>query len=158
MKFLYSLMLFLCLSINIYAQKANVATGGNATGSGGTISYSIGQINYTNTTGSGGSAMQGVQHPYEIFAITGIEDIKVFCIELSTFPNPTFDFLTLKIESSTSKNLVCQLLDMNGKLLATQKIEGVETKISMSNYASASYFLKVTEEDNTIKTFKIIKY
>jgi hypothetical protein len=39
--------------------------GGEATGSGGSVSYSVGQVVYTTNTGINGSVAQGVQQPYE---------------------------------------------------------------------------------------------
>ena len=49
------------------AQESANSSGGDATGSGGTIAYSIGQVVYTTNTGSNGSVAKGVQHAYEIF-------------------------------------------------------------------------------------------
>jgi hypothetical protein len=46
---------------------------------------------------------------------------------------------------------------LNGKLLAAQKLEGGETKVAMNHYAAATYFLTIIENNNSIKTFKIIK-
>ena len=157
MKTFYFIILGMCFTFKLSAQQSSNAAGGNATGTGGTVSYSVGQMNYTTNTGTSGSACQGVQQPYEIYTVTSVDEAKDLNINLSTFPNPTFDFLTLKIESSTTKNLSYLLFDMNGKLLASQKIDGVETKIAMNNYAAATYFIKITENNNTLKTFKIIK-
>ncbi len=157
MKTLYLIILGMCFTFKLSAQQSSNTAGGNATGTGGTVSYSVGQMNYTTNIGTSGSACQGVQQPYEIYMVTSVDEAKDLNINLSAFPNPTFDFLTLKIESSTTKNLSYLLLDMNGKLLATQKLEGTENKIAMNNYAAATYFIKITENNNTLKTFKIIK-
>ena len=51
------------------AQESVNSTGGNATGSGGTVSYTIGQVGYTTNTGSNGSVAQGVQQAYEILTV-----------------------------------------------------------------------------------------
>ena len=151
-------ILILCFGITTAkAQQSTNSAGGNATGNGGTVSYSIGQMNYTTNTGTNGSVCQGVQIPYEIFAITNVDEAKGLNINLLAFPNPTFDNLTLKIESANTQNLSYLLFDMNGKLLTTQKIDGTETKIPMNNYAAATYFIKIIENNNTKKTFKIIK-
>lgn len=139
------------------AQHSSNTSGGNASGIGGTVSYSVGQISYTANTGTGGSACQGVQQPYEIFTVTSTDDLKDLKINLSAFPNPTFDNLTLMIESASATNLSYQLFDINGKLLATQKLDGVENKIAMNNYVASTYFIKITENSKIIKTFKIIK-
>ena len=147
----------MCFCINLSAQQANPSSGGNASGTGGTVSYSVGQIDYISNSSTGGSVSQGVQQPFEIFALTGIKSTKDLSINLTAFPNPTADFLTLRIESATSKNLTYQLFDMHGKLIATQKISEKETNIAMSNYAAATYFIKITENNSILKTFKIIK-
>ncbi|HRH68316.1 MAG TPA: hypothetical protein PLB89_02300 [Flavobacteriales bacterium] len=44
------------------AQRNTVSAGGEAMGSGGTVSFSVGQLDYITASGSGGSAQQGVQH------------------------------------------------------------------------------------------------
>lgn len=47
-----------------YAQQAFVAAGGEATGAGGTASFSVGQVLDTAPTSVSGSVSQGVQQPY----------------------------------------------------------------------------------------------
>ena len=143
------------------AQTAVPATGGNASGSGGSVSYSVGQIVYTTNTGTNGSVAQGVQQPFEISVVTAIEDAAVINLNYSAYPNPTTDFLTLKIDASTMLNiqsLSYQLFDINGKLLETKKLEDNQTSIVTSNLTPATYFLKVIDNNiKEIKTFKIIK-
>jgi hypothetical protein len=73
------------------------ASGGDATGTSGTVAYSVGQVVYTSNTGSTGSVAQGVQQSYEIFMV-GIKETELN-ISLSVFPNPTSDNLTLQISN-----------------------------------------------------------
>lgn len=42
----------------LQAQEAIPASGGNATGNGGSASYSVGQVVYTTNTGTNGSAVR----------------------------------------------------------------------------------------------------
>ena len=147
---------------SLQAQEAIPASGGNASGSGGTVSYTVGQVVYTTNTGTNGSVAQGVQQPYEISVVSGIEQAKGINLECSAYPNPTTDFLTLKVENYDNKNLSYQLFDISGKLLKTEKLTGNEITISMANLVSATYFLKVVQTKHAssqqeIKTFKIIK-
>jgi len=142
----------------LQAQTAVPATGSNASGSGGTVSYSVGQVVYTtNTGGSNGSVAQGVQQPFEISVVTGLEEAKGINLSVSAYPNPTTDFLNLKIENYDNTNLSYQLFDISGKLLETKKLEGNQTNIVMSNLVPATYFVKVTDGNKEVKTFKIIK-
>jgi len=47
----------------ILAQNAISTTGGNATGSGGTVSYTLGSVVYLTITGTAGTVMQGISNP-----------------------------------------------------------------------------------------------
>jgi hypothetical protein len=141
----------------LQAQESVNATGGDATGSGGSASYSVGQVVYTTNTGTSGSVAQGVQQPYEISVVTGLEEAKGITLSVTAYPNPTTDFLQLKVESEKLKDLSFQLYDMNGKLLQSEKIIGNQTSIVMSNLVPANYFVKVIQGNKEVKTFKIIK-
>lgn len=139
------------------AQESANASGGDATGSGGTVAYSIGQIVYTTHTGSTGSVAQGVQQPYEISIVAGVEDHQI-SLNLKAFPNPTTNYLTLTIDNIELSNLNFQLFDISGKLLESKKIINTTEIIHMENLPSATYFLSVTNNNKELKTFKIVKY
>jgi hypothetical protein len=142
----------------VQAQNAIPASGGNASGSGGTASFTIGQAVYATTTNSNGSVSQGVQQPYEISVITAIEEARGILLEIMVYPNPATDFIKLKIEKYEFQNFRYQLYDINGSILQDNKIIAGETDIVMSNYVSATYFLQVTDNKRLIRTFKIIKH
>jgi hypothetical protein len=163
--------------IGLQAQESVNVTGGNASGSGGSASYSVGQVVYTTNTGTNGSVAQGVHQPYEISVVTGIEEAKGINLTVTAYPNPTTDYLELKVypvgnsnrvESEKLTDLSYQLYDMTGKLLQNKKLTGTETQIDMSNYVPATYFVRVyavgrndrtgvIAESKSIKEFKIIK-
>ena len=100
-----STLLLLGLGLIGQAQETVPATGGNASGSGGSASYSIGQMVYTTNTGTNGSVAQGVQQPYEISVITGIEEAKGISLNCSAYPNPTIEFITLKVDASATLSI-----------------------------------------------------
>ncbi len=151
------LLLFLLFVFgNANAQQAPVASGGNATGSGGSSSYSIGQVVYTTATGSGGAVSQGVQQPFEIFTLSG-EEFTQITLQMMVYPNPTTSFVNLKIDNFNFENLSYHLIDLNGREISNQKVNAAVTQIQLENYPAAIYFLKINQENTTIKTFKIIK-
>ena len=153
-----SALLFLGLGLTgLQAQTSVNATGGNASGSGGSASYSVGQLAYTTNTGTNGSVSEGVQQPFEISVVTGIEEAKGINLSVTAYPNPTTDYLTLSIADFDASKLSYQLYDMNGKLLQNEKITGNQTNIVMSNLVPATYFVKVIQGNKEFKTFKIIK-
>jgi hypothetical protein len=139
------------------AQSANPASGGNATGTGGSVSYTIGQVAYTTNTGSNGSVSQGVQQPYEISVVTAIENARDISLECLVFPNPTRGEVKLVIRTKDFENLRFQLYNMNGIRLQDKKIDNEETEIIMDSLSPSTYFLKVLSGNKEIKTFKIIK-
>ncbi|MFV0269595.1 MAG: T9SS type A sorting domain-containing protein [Draconibacterium sp.] len=139
------------------AQTSVNATGGDASGSGGSASYSVGQVVYTTNTGTSGSVAQGIQQPYEISVVTAIEEVTGIHLSVSAYPNPTTDYLQLKVESDKLKDLSFQLYNMNGKLLQSERITGNQTSIVMSNLVPATYLVKVVQGNKKLKTFKVIK-
>jgi hypothetical protein len=141
----------------LQAQEAIPAAGGDASGSGGSVAYSIDQIVYTTNIGTTGSVAQGVQQPFEISIITGINDTRAIHLMVTAYPNPTSDYLTLEVKDFGLANLNFQLYDIQGKLLQSQKITDNRTNIVMNNLAPATYFVKVNEVNKEIKTLKIIK-
>ena len=152
------LILALYISISLgMAQETAVSAGGDITGNGGTVSFSIGQVFYSSHSGTSGEVFQGIQIPYEITVVTSVDDAKEINLMLKVYPNPTSDLLTLSLEGIEPNELVYYLFDISGQLIQNTKIVGLETTISMGNLTPKVYFLKVLKEGREIKTFKIVK-
>ena len=149
---------FVFLVPKVQAQQSVNSAGANASGSGGSVSYSVGQVVYTTNTGSNGSVAQGVQQPYEISVVTAVDDAQSINLTVTVYPNPTTDFVTLQIIECEMEDLHFQLYDLNGKLLKSEKITNSESQIDMNIYAPSSYFVKVLSGNKSIKEFKIIKH
>ena len=155
-KHILVLTTFLIVSLsNLHGQEATVASGGAASGNGGSASYSIGQVVYTTIAGTGISVSNGVQQPFEISTLTGITEENIR-LGMSAYPNPTIDRLILEIEAEY-QDLSFQLYDLNGKLLENSKIVQRVTTIEMNGYKPSVYFVKVVSQNKLVKSFKIIK-
>jgi hypothetical protein len=141
----------------IQAQETIPVSGGNASGIGGSASYTVGQIVYTNSSGTNGSVAQGVQQPFEISVETEIEEAKDLNIICMAYPNPTTNFITLKVDDYDKENLSYNLFDITGKLVESKKVVDEETSIIMNKLVSGTFLLKVIKQNKEIKTFKIIK-
>ncbi|MBN1185059.1 MAG: T9SS type A sorting domain-containing protein [Bacteroidales bacterium] len=135
------------------AQETLPASGGYVSNNESSVSYTIGQVVYT----TNGNSIQGVQQPYEIFLVSTIEEARDISLRISVFPNPTIDFLTLKIIGIGFKNLSFSIYDIQGKLLENKIIDAKSMTINMEQQSSGIYFLKVKSENEVIKTFKILK-
>ena len=146
----------LCAAFSIQAQETIPASGGNATGSGGTSSYSVGQLAYHTDTGSGGSSSQGVQQSFEIFTLSNSE-LKTVTLKASMYPNPTTDYVILALADSKLTGLSYAMYNIQGKIVTKGTVSQKNTEIGMQGLASGTYILKVNQANNELKTFKIIK-
>lgn len=155
-KYLLLFVFGLFFNYSINAQESINAAGGEASGSGGSAAYSIGQVVYTSNTSLNGTSEQGVQHAYEIYSV-GIKETEIN-IFLSVFPNPTFGNLELKIENEPLVDLNFVLYDALGKLIESKKITKTIETYSMQQLPGATYFLSVRKHNIELKLFKIIKY
>ena len=147
--------------MGLLAQEAIPSSGGDSKGSGGTASYSFGQLFYTTISGANKTATLGVQQTYSILRWQANHpksaQISLAC---SAFPNPTNDLLTLKLNENfdlTNTNLSFRLFDINGKLLSTKMITEYSTILSLKNYSSSVYQLQVISNTDDFITFKILK-
>lgn len=148
--------------LTVSAQESINTTGGNASGSGGTASYTVGQPICQTHTGSNGSVAEGVQQPYEISVVIGIDSAIGINLSIKAYPNPTADNLTLTIDGDVKtihdlSLMYFQMYDFQGKLLQNQQIESNQTSIEMRNFEPATYFVKVIKGQKEVKTFKVIK-
>ena len=97
-----------------------------------------------------------MQQPFEISVVLGIDNHAIN-LELSAYPNPTTNYLTLNIGNTPLSTLNFQLYDITGTLIESKKITSSIETIDMENLPTATYFLKVAENNKEVKTFKIIK-
>jgi len=149
-----SFTFFFLLIGSVTAQETIGTSGGEASGSGGTNSYSVGQAFYITNEGTNGSVSQGVQQPFEITVTSGVEE-KTINLDMKVYPNPTTDVLNLTV--AKTDGLTYQLTDINGKVLESNKVYVNSTFINTVDFSNATYFLKVMSNSQLIKTFKIIK-
>jgi hypothetical protein len=137
------------------AQQSTTAGGGDATGSGGTMAYSLGQVEFTTNANGVGIAAQGVQHAYETFTIGIVQT--TLNASLTAFPIPVKENLTLKVSNYNDKKLSYCLYDMHGKIVLISQIFSPETEINMINMAAESYSLVVFNDGQIVKYIQIIK-
>lgn len=139
------------------AQSAVPAAGGNAAGSGGMAYYTVGQAVYTTNSGLSGTVSQGVQQPYEILVVTGLEEAIGINVEFEVYPNPSSGFVKLTVKNCELQNLCFQLYNINGSLVQNKKNIDKETVIDMGKLPPGAYYLHISDNQREVKTFKIIK-
>jgi len=150
----FSILLF--GNIHGNAQNAITSSGGNVSGSGGFVSYSLGQVFYAKIKGATGSFAQGVQSGLIISAV-GLNEESALNISLSAFPNPTEGMLILQADNLENQRLKYRLSDEQGKLIESNILTACQTQISMNGIPSGTYIINVIQKNHVLKTFKIIK-
>lgn len=158
MRIISLICIFTFFALNLQAQETILSTGGDGTGSGGSVSFSIGQTAYYYNVGINGSENQGVQQPFEIFASAVYENPSTF--SFSTYPNPTSDFLTLTLDENTTlalESMIYELFDVQGKLIFTDKIIDFKTTIDFKEFVPGIYYLRVSQNNRELQSFKVVK-
>jgi hypothetical protein len=146
---------FLLLGSMAHAQQAAVSAGGDATGIGGTVAYSIGQVACLYLADASGSVAQGVQQPFEIVSV-GISAANI-PVSVGVFPNPTADDITLELQVEIEGAWTFQLFDSFGKLLEGGDIASGKTHIGMQGLPAATYYLNILHEGLPVKSLKVTK-
>ncbi len=155
-KLLFAVFLMGLTSSKLQAQQAVIASGNNASGGGGTASYSVGQMIQVNNSSADGSAIQGIQFAFD-GANLSIIDLQTN-LEITTYPNPTTSVIHVNIDKVDQNTFDYQLFSISGQLVRRGKVQSKTTKIDVNNLETASYILKINNSSNqTTKSFKIIK-
>lgn len=147
---------FFVLSIgSVYSQQSINASAGNASGSNGSASYSVGQMVFSSYTGIGGSVNEGVQQPFEIFLLNN-ESFNAFD-SVILYPNPTSNQLFLSFIEA-NYDFQYTLVDINGRVLLQEKITQMNSIIDIGNFPEGFYFLTISSLNHSkSKSYQIIK-
>lgn len=154
------LITFLLIGTFLYAQERAVSSGGEANGTGGSMSFSIGQIDYINVTSATAMITQGVQQPEEILISLGNKPIVIDRNPMYTlYPNPAIDHTVLYINQPITKDTSYVLYDLLGRVMASERLINVRTTIKMDRFPDAVYVLTLVEDNSNkvVRKFKIVK-
>lgn len=77
--------------------------------------------------------------------------------EITIFPNPTSDLIIIQIGAIVEKECTIDLIDMNGKVILSNKINQGQTLsyLDIQTVHSGVYFVKISNGNST-KTSKVI--
>lgn len=91
------------------------------------------------------------------YIITAVEDFKSE-IEMSVYPNPTSDFISLIFAKVKNFGKVSYTVtDLSGKVLQYNDFANETEQIDFSTYANGTYLISISENNKQIKSFQIIK-
>lgn len=145
------------LTLGVAGQRGTVAAGGDAFGSTGKVSYSVGQIEYNAiSTSSDGAVYQGIQQAYEITDATGISESEL-SQGITLYPNPASDVLYLKFELSRLVSPRFAVMSVDGKLLLFGEVTQNFEQLNLESLTKGVYLVNVYSSEKLIKSFNLIK-
>ena len=151
----YLIFTFLLISHFAVAQQSINSAGNNATGNGGTVNYSIGQVFYHHLNGDNNTLNEGVQYGYEITNSIG-ENSNIYLTHL-VYPNPTKSNFTLSISEFKTGLFSYIIYNINGSIINRAEITNSLTAISLSKFDNSTFILTVFKNNELLKSFTIIK-
>ncbi len=144
------------LSVGAAAQQTLSTASGDATGTTGSVSYTLGQPFVRSAFApSGASLSGGIQQPYTV-AESVIEGIAPLDISTRVFPNPTADELVVEVMGEDNgRKLRYELYAVGGTLVAQGLVEGM-LRLSMGSCPAGSYVLRLSDGDAS-RSYHIVK-
>ena len=139
-----------------FSQNGTFASGGEATTSQGSVSYTIGQIAVDAHGNPEGSVSPGIQQSYEIEELVVNSTNNLTKVNVNIFPNPVTSGVQLESEDFTSAHSIV-LSDASGNIL--YKIDQAQTAniINMEEFPQGMYFINLFEDNKKTNAYKIIK-
>ena len=156
--FIIGLLFFLWMMNirNSDAQQVILATGSDAVGDNGSVTWSVGQTAFSSMVNSDLSILEGIQQPFEFQYNTGIDDPRI-SVKYQAFPNPTDGIIILCIDYATLEGFRYELRDMQSKVLAAECIQQKETSITVEKSSSSVSLLTIFLDNRPVQTIRIIK-
>lgn len=165
LRVLFSFALLTLWGFNCRAQETTLSSGETYSSGSGSLSFSAGQIAFNESSGSGGTASEGVQQAFEIFPLPEPETETlpkevvplVNKLDAVVYPNPTQTNLTLELRGVFGEQLNYALYDLQGRLIIHDSVTNTLTQIYTETLPSGTYLLRIQSENIPVRTFKIIR-
>lgn len=159
---LFAVNLFIVGSIKAQSldpQCVNSA-GTKMTQSNGSLSFTVGELVVTTQTDSNGNSLGGGFTTGATITTVSVQEPDIRILSVNVFPNPTSDLVTVSIQQTTLSQLMLEIIDLNGKVLSSEKYNGINNSININtaSWISGIYFLNLkTSQSQLLGTYKIIK-
>ena len=152
MKTIFAILIS-CLTISSVLAQSNIVTaGGDAASSSGSVSYSIGQIDFQYTSSADYSVSEGVQQTYSFDTALSIDDIQ-YDFQLSIWPNPSADEMNIEYTTSYELPLSLTVTDVKGAVVANRSVTQGQYSFNVNTWAAGTYYISLSNGE----AVKIIK-
>lgn len=142
-----------CLGVSAQPLDLVAASGASFKNNSGYISFSIGELFTATLTSPSALLTQGFQ---QTRLRKGVSVVGTSAINMSVYPNPVQDLLILHVEKPEGFDFL--LYDSRGGLLLSGNVRDMRTEIDLSALVPAIYILRVTNYNEEVRLFQIVKY
>jgi hypothetical protein len=153
-KSIIPIVVFISFGFSSFGQNAISSTGGHFKSSGGSTSFTVGQVAYVLKKGTGFYLNEGVQQVYTK-KTTPVEEL-VYLKEVQLYPNPTQETMTLILSSKEDIQVRYTIMDYLGKEIRNGNILSEKSEISLRDLPSGNYFISLKSKKE-IRIFKMVK-
>lgn len=148
------IVVFMSCAFNSFGQHTVSTTGGHIKSTGGSTSFTVGQVVYVLKKGTGPYLNEGVQQVYTK-KTTPIEEL-FYLKEVLLYPNSTQETMTLILSSMEDVLVRYTIMDYLGKEIRNGNIVSEKSEISLVDLPSGNYFISLkSKKENRI--FNIVK-
>lgn len=152
-----SIVLLIVSGISLKGQSVIASAGNYNSVTGFSLSWTLGETIVPTFTSQDGTLIltHGFQQKLIITAIDENLDTRV---KVKIYPNPASEIINIQFEAATDQEILLYLLDSQGKLVKTDRIEEstVEKNINLEDLPAGIYYLRMTK-GKLVNVYKVVK-
>jgi len=150
-----NVILLLFFHLKAGAQQVISPNGNYFSNNSGSVTYTIGEPVVETYSSANQIITQGFNQYFLL--VTAVDESAETDFEITAYPNPTSENLTLRVNRENRSDLQYLLFDLNGKLIKSGDIIEAETIIEFEELIAGDYLLRIVHVNLELKTFKIAK-
>lgn len=131
------------------------SSGGSGQNAQGSLDWTIGEPVTSTVTDGTSTLTQGFQQPTLLIA-TAQTDLNELT-QLVVYPNPTADYVTLKLNKYDNNQYTYKVHDISGKIVLEGKASTNNANVSFHGLASGQYTLSLIDNQLKSQNISIIK-
>jgi hypothetical protein len=143
------------LALGVIAQQAVVSSGNYHENSAGSVSWGLGETVIQTFSTENAIITQGFQQTR--LTITSVSEMPGLSFSVTAYPNPTHNFVNLKVERENVEDIKYDIYDLNGRVVLKGIMESNPAQINFSDLRPGVYIIRLTENNKELKSFKVVK-
>jgi len=155
MRIAATILLLAAITLNANAQEAVVSSGNYHENANGSISWGLGETVIQTLVNENAIITQGFQQTR--LTITSVNEMPDLTFAISAYPNPTHNFVNLKVERENIEGIKYDVYDLNGRTVLKGLMQSNPAQINFSDLRPGVYIIRLSENNKELKTFKVVK-